>query len=143
MPTIIDSRQGPGILTLGSTDFGTQISNVKLTANNDSTDGTPTLGVPKPAPIVTTTWALEGSAIQDWESDAGFVNYCALNNNTIVDFEWVPNNDVSVKYTGRCLVVAVDIGGDIATQLSSDWSFGLEGEPVRGTTVRTATATAK
>ena len=47
--TLTDSRLGPGTLSLGGTDFGVQISNVRLVPNIDRQDGTPTLGIPKPA----------------------------------------------------------------------------------------------
>ena len=59
-----DSRVGPGTLTLGVADeFGPQISNVRLTPDNATEDGTKTMGDPTPAVMVTTTWVLAGTAI--------------------------------------------------------------------------------
>lgn len=130
--SLTDSRLGPGTLTLGSTDFGVQISNVRLAPNHDEEDGTPTLGIPQPAPLVTTTWVLSGSAIQDWENDSGFVEYCRTNNNTVVTFEWVPNDGKAVKFTGNCQVKAVEFGGDVASQNTTDWEFAVVGDPARG-----------
>jgi len=127
----IDSRLGPGTLTLGTTDRGAQVSNCRLVPSNNSTDGTPTLGTPTPAADITTTWALVGSAIQDWEDPAGFVEYCRINNNTEVAFEWEPNSAKGITYTGTCKVVAVEIGGDVASQNTSDFEFSLVGDPVR------------
>jgi hypothetical protein len=130
MPTL-DSRLGPGTLTLGTTDRGAQVSNCRLVPSNNSTDGTPTLGTPAPAADIETTWALTGSAIQDWEDPAGFVEYCRISNNTEVTFEWEPNSAKGITYTGTCKVVAVEIGGDVAAQNTSDFEFSLVGVPVR------------
>lgn len=129
-----DSRQGPGTLTLGSSDYGAQISNVNLTPSQNSTDGTPTLGNPKPAPMVETSWELSGTAIQDWENTDGFVEYCRTNNNTEVPFVWTPNTNKAVTYSGTCQIRAVEIGGDVATQNTSDFTFPVVGELTRGTT---------
>ena len=128
MPTI-DSRLGPGTLTLGTTDFGVQISNVSLVPSHNTTDGTPTLGVPTPAAEATTTWALKGSAIQDWEDVAGFVEYCRANNNVEVAFAWEPNTGKTVSYSGLCKVLAVEIGGDVNTQITTDFEFAVTGAP--------------
>ena len=130
-----DSRLGPGTLSLGSTDYGMQASNVRLVPSNDSTDGTPTLGEPNPAPILTTSWELSGTAIQDWETEgpAGFVEYCRANNNTVVAFEWVPNSGKTVKYTGTCQIQAVEIGGDVNVQITTDFTFPVVGDITRGT----------
>lgn len=130
-----DSRLGPGTLTIGSTDYGAQISNVRLVPSNDSTDGTPTLGDPTPAPILETSWELSGTAIQDWEAtaDSGFVEYCRANNNTVVAFEWVPNSGLTAKYTGTCQIQAVEIGGDVATQITTDFTFPVVGAITRDT----------
>ena len=68
-----DSRLGPGTLTVGGSDYGAQISNVRLTPSNDSSDGTPTLGDPTPAPILETPWELSGTALQDFDDASGFV----------------------------------------------------------------------
>jgi hypothetical protein len=127
----LDSRLGPGTLTLGTTDRGAQVSNCRLVPSNTSTDGTPTLGTPAPSADIATTWALTGSAIQDWEDPAGFVEYCRINNNTEVAFEWEPNSAKGISYTGTCKVVALEIGGDVAVQNTSAFEFSLVGEPVR------------
>ena len=136
-----DSRLGPGTLTVGGSDYGAQISNVRLTPSNDSTDGTPTLGDPTPAPILETKWELSGTAIQDFDDAAGFVEYARASNNTVVAFEWVPNSTGSVTYTGTCQIQAVEIGGDVSTQITTDFTFPVVGDLVRGTNPVTLTTT--
>jgi hypothetical protein len=124
---IVDSRQGVGVLMLGTKDYSAQISNVRLTPNHETEDGTKTLGFPNPAPLATTTWTLAGSAIQDWEDKTGFVRYCIDNNNTETPFEWTPNNGKAFKATGRCQVLAVELGGEIDTQSTTDFEFTVIG----------------
>jgi hypothetical protein len=129
-----DSRLGPGTLTLGTlTGAGCQMSNVKLVPEFDEEDGTPTLCDPKPAPLSTTSWALEGSAVQDWEDSAGFVEFCRTNDGSTVAFEWVPNSTLTpvVTYAGSCQVRAVEIGGDVAVQNTTDFSFPVVGDFTR------------
>ena len=130
-PVLKDSRQGPGTLTLGAVEYGVQISNVTLTPDVSSEDGTPTLGIPEPAPLATIAWKLKGTAIQDFEEDAGFVNYCMDNALAEVAFVWVPDGDVGTTYSGTCQVLPVEIGGDVNVQLTTDFEFPVIGEPTR------------
>lgn len=132
--SVVDSRQGPGTLTLGSlTGAGCQMSNVRLVPNHNEEDGTPTLCDPDPAPLLDTDWSLQGTAVQDWESDetTGFVEFCRENNGSNVAFDWTPNTAIGVSYSGTCQVRAVEIGGDIGVQTTSDFEFPVVGEPTR------------
>ena len=131
MTAPVDSRLGPGTLTLGATDYGPQASNVRLVPDHAEEDGTPTLGDPTPAPDITTTWSLSGTAIQDWEEPLGFVEYCRDNNNTNVAFTWVPLTGAGVTFSGTCKVKAVEFGGDVAVQNTSDWEFPVVGDITR------------
>ena len=129
---VVDSRQGPGSLTLGTlTGAGCQMSNVRLVPSQDETDGLPTLCDPAPPPELSTTWALEGTAVQDWETVDGFVEFCRLNDNTVVTFEWTPNTDLQVVFSGSCQVRAVEFGGDINVQTTTDFSMPVVGDVVR------------
>jgi len=131
---VVDSRLGPGTLTFGTSpiDATFQASTVSLMPENSQEDGTPTLGVPKPAPITTTSWSLEGSVLQDWEDPNGFQAYCFNNAEAEVDFEFVPNTDETVAFTGRCVISPLQIGGEVAVQSTVDFSFGIVGDPVWG-----------
>jgi hypothetical protein len=133
MSTIFhDSRLGPGTLTLATIDFAVQASSVKLTPSVDSTDGTPTLAAPAPAPESKITWSLDISAIQDFEDAAGFVNYLMDNALAEVPFAWTPNTDIpSPAYSGTVQIIPIEIGGDVAVQIVSDVSLPVVGEPLR------------
>lgn len=130
-----DSRLGPGTLSLGTlTGAGCQMANVRLTPEHEDEDGTPTLCDPKPAPELTTKWLLSGTAVQDFEKPAttGFVEYCRTHNGEEVAFEWVPNTSYGtttpLEYSGTCQVRAVEIGGDVAVQTTTDFEFPVVGE---------------
>jgi hypothetical protein len=139
-PVLKDSRLGPGTLTIGATEYGVQISNVRLTPDVSTEDGTPTLGIPEPSPLSTIAWKLAGSAIQDWEEDAGFVNYCMDNGLAEVAFVWVPLDDATVQYEGTCQILPVEIGGDVAVQQTTDFEFPVIGTPTRSAHVPTVEA---
>lgn len=127
----VDTRLGPGTLTIGGVERGAQISNVSLEPSQDSNDGTPTLGDPDPLPQVSESWVLKGEAVQDFEEPAGFVNYCMVHALDVVAFEWVPNSAAGVKFTGNVLVTSVPIGGDVAAQNTSPFEFAVQGDPTR------------
>jgi hypothetical protein len=128
-----DSRLGPGVLSLGSTDFGAQISNVTLEPSQDSTDGTPTLGDPDPAPLIEESWVLSGEAIQDFGDADGFLNYCFDNALSEVAFTFEPDSTTagSSVYAGTCLITSVPIGGDVSAQITSAFEFPVVGTPTR------------
>lgn len=127
----VDTRLGPGTLTLGATEFGPQIANVTLEPSTDEEDGTPTLGDPDPLPEVSESWVLKGEAVQDFEEPAGFLNYCMDNALTVVAFSWTPNTDADVVYAGNVLITSVPIGGDVSAQNRSSFEFPVQGTPTR------------
>lgn len=132
-----DSRLGPGTLTLGAlTGAGCQMANIRLVPDHSEEDGLPLLCDPLPAPELTTSWKLQGTALQDFEkaAAAGFVEFCRVNNGTTQAFTWAPNTAGmdGLTYTGQCQVRAVEIGGDVGVQITTDFEF-----PVVGTLTRT------
>ena len=130
-----DSRQGPGLLHIGDAvtgvDVETQASAVKLTPTVNSTDGTPTLAVPEPAPETDVAWALNVSAIQDFEDPAGFVNFLMDNALAELPFDWTPVTGQAPKFTGTVQVVPIEVGGDVGVQVVTDVELPLVGAPVR------------
>ena len=132
-----DSRQGVGTLKIGpkpgppTHEFNTQAAAVKLTPSVDSTDGTPTLAVPDPAPLSTVSWALNVDAIQDWSEATGFVNYLMDNKLSEQLFEWTPLTSEGTKFTGTIQILPIEIGGDVAVQTVTSVELPLVGAPVR------------
>ena len=138
---LTDSRLGPGTLTFdASNDFSAQAAAVRLTPSVDSEDGTPTLETPDPAALLTLSWALNLSAIQDWEDAAGLVNYLMDNALSEVPFSWTPLTADGTKYDGTVQIVPIEIGGDVGVQVVTDVELPLVGEPTRTDGVGTMSA---
>jgi hypothetical protein len=136
-PSTIDSRQGPGTLTIGDTapamiSVEYQAATVKLTPTANSEDGTPTLAVPEPAPNTSIDWALNVSAIQDFEDPAGFVNFLMDNALAELPFEWAPNGAAGAPvWSGVVQIVPIEIGGDVGVQVVTDVELPCVGTPTR------------
>jgi hypothetical protein len=135
MPTI-DSRQGPGTLTIGTTapdmiEVAAQASSVELTPTINSSDGTPTLETPEPAPDTSVAWNLKVSAIQDFEDPAGFVNFLMDHALAELPFTWEPITGAAPTYSGSLQIVPIAIGGDVAVQTVTDVELPLVGQPTR------------
>ena len=131
---ITDSRVRNGTLSLGDTpvSFECQATNVRIVADHTQEDGVETLCGDMSEPSLETIYTLAVTSIQDFDDPDGFVNYCYDNTGTVVAFEWVPGPaDVSPTFTGTCQIRAVEIGGDVATQLTTDAEFPCIGKPVR------------
>lgn len=128
-----DTRLGPGTLLIGAapgTDHSTQISACTLTPAVDSTDGTPTLADPEPPPLTTTTYTLDGTAINDFTDPSGFQRYCFDNDGLETDFTFTPNTDDAAVLTGKITVRAFPMGGAVSEQITTDFSFPITGKPV-------------
>ena len=130
-----DSRQGPGKLTIGATapdliEFAAQAATVALLPTVNSSDGTPTLETPQPAPETTVAWALKVSAIQDFEDAAGFVNFLMDHALDELPFTWEPITG-GLVYSGTLQIVPIEIGGDVGVQTVSDVELPVVGEPTR------------
>jgi hypothetical protein len=127
---LVDSRVGVGTLTIGTNGWEEQITNVKLVPDVESEDPEPTLADVDPLPVESTSWTLEGEAIQDWADSDGFVRFCFANSGAEVPFSFVPNTADGVEFTGTCKVRAIEIGGDAKVRNKSSFEF-----PVSGLTV--------
>ena len=130
---IVQSKLKTGTLTLGATpgtDFACQATSVKLTPSyEDDGDNVETLCGEALSPGKKESWTINGTSIQDFDDPMGFVQYCFDNATQIVDFSWCPATGVSPTYSGKCTIVAVEIGGDVNTRITTDWEFAVEGKP--------------
>ena len=49
-----------------------------------------------------------------------------------VAFVWVPNTEYGLlQYAGQCQIRPVTVGGDVAVQITTDFSFPVVGTPTR------------
>src|SRR4051812_10755666 len=131
--TITESRLKTGVLTFGATptpvDFSCQPTNVRLTPSyEDDGDDTETLcGDTIPAGKKE-TWVLAGTSIQDLDDPDGFISYCFTNRMKTVPFSWEPNTTGAPTYSGDVVIVALEIGGDVNTRLTTDFEFDVSGD---------------
>ena len=131
---ITDSRVKNGTLGLGATptQFETQATNVAIVPDHSQEDGVETLSGDMSSPSLTTTYSLVITAIQDFTDPDGFVAYSWTENGTEVPFTWAPQGATAgPTYSGTCQIRAVEVGGDVATQLTTEAEFPIIGTPVR------------
>lgn len=126
-----DSRLKEGTLTLGTEPallvVSCQASNVRITPSHDE-DGDPLevlCGDVLPAPKKRTD-TLSITAVQDFTDPAGFIAYTWQNDLAVVDFTWTPNAD-GPTYTGTVEVLALEVGGDVGTRLTTDAEWPVVG----------------
>ena len=138
--TITESRLKNGLLTFGGTveppvagtSFACQATNVHVTPSyNDDGDPVETLCGDSIPAGKKETWVIGGSAIQDFDDPVGFMTYCFENKMTTVTFLWQPNVTGAPEWSGECVIVALEEGGDVNARLTTDWEFDISGEPAR------------
>lgn len=128
---IEESRQKGGTLTLDAQPFAKQATEVSLTpAVRTEGEALETLSGDTKSPDEVTDWNLDMGMIQDFLDPAGFVAFANANAGDEVAFSWKPNADTSSPtYTGTVKVRAVQVGGAIASRLSTSTSWPVVGQP--------------
>lgn len=124
-----------GSLTIGAegapTSFSSQLTKVVLKPSVNTGDPRYVLSGETAPGERTETWALEGTLIQDFGTDAAtaLTEFCFTNRGKPMPFDFVPNGSSTKGVRGTLTVEAVDIGGDVKTNNESDFGFTLVGEP--------------
>lgn len=123
---VTDSRVKNGSLSLGGSLFSCQPTAVSIVPENEGGDED-TLevlcgDVLTDATNATLTATLNITAVQDFTAASGqsLVAYSWANNNKEVAFEWSPTPDAQDKWVGKVVVQALEIGGEVATRLTTD-----------------------
>lgn len=134
---VVESKLKQGKLTLGGTgspptggvEFSCQATNVRITPSfTEDGDTVETLCGDKLAPSVSTEWALAGTSIQDFDAPDSFIQWSWDNNMTDQTFTWQPNAGTTVV-SGIVQVRALEMGGDVAKRITSDFEWRLQGDP--------------
>ena len=130
---ITDSRLKNGKLGLGDipTYFETQATNVAIVPDHTQEDGVETLSGDMSEPSLDSTYSLVITAIQDFTDPDGFVNYLWDNTGTTVAFTWEPSGASGPTFAGDVQLRATEVGGDVATQLTTDVELPCIQKPTR------------
>ena len=129
-------RLGPGSLKIGETgsekEFAIQTTKTTLTPSVDSEDDINTLDGGTLGGDETETWELGGTLHQSYDEDS-LLKYCFENRfsktKTALPFTFIPMTDGAQSWTGELKLRALDVGGDVKKQNTSDFTFPLVGEP--------------
>jgi hypothetical protein len=133
-------RLGPGSLKIGATgtekEFAVQMTKAKLSGSVDAEDDINTLDGGTLAGAETETWELTGEVHQSYDVDS-LIAYCFENRFTktgeLLPFTFIPLNSGVQEWSGTLKVRALDVGGDVKKQNTSEFTFPLSGDPVLGT----------
>jgi hypothetical protein len=136
--TITQSRVKEGTFTLGPVapasevaEFACQTTNIRLTPSyDDDGDRLETLCGAESPPGKKESWALAGTSVQDFDDPAGFIRFCRDHATEHVPFEWLPNAVGAELVSGVVQVLALEYGGDVNSQLTTDFEFECVGKPV-------------
>lgn len=137
--TNVDSRVRRGSLKLtlegnedgDVLDVSCQPTNVTLTPDTDEGDSQEVLCGDVLSTGGATSWTLDITSIQDFDAPQGFTLWALANEGKPAKFEWKPNDvAASPTFIGTLTVRAMAIGGDVATQNTSDVSWPItSGKP--------------
>lgn len=126
---ITDSRLKNGTLTLDALPFATQATNVRLVPSTaDVGDSLEVLSGDTVDPDEETTWSLAITAVQDFDDADGFVAFALDNAGDVVPYSWKPNAD-GPTFAGNVRVRPVEIGGDVASRLTTDAEWPCQETP--------------
>lgn len=141
-PHFRESRLGNGELKLGTSgvvDMSCQLTNalVKSSYDDDGDAVTVLCGETVPAPRKLSGRTLDGTFVQDFdyeETDGGLIDYLWNHDLEVVDFTFTPSDAATAPTltgTVRLEVPESTYGGDVGTRITSDFSWGIQGDVTR------------
>ncbi|WP_431229328.1 hypothetical protein [Paenarthrobacter nicotinovorans] len=125
---------GAGSLTIGATtalvNFSGQVTSCRLVPSVDQGDNIQVLSGESVAGDRTESFTLEGTLLQDFGTANGTTEKLFTMRGQTHVFEFIPNTAKGKKITGSLVAEAIEIGGDVSTKPTSDFSFVVVGTPV-------------
>lgn len=123
---VLSHKLGPGQLTLGAAgsakEFGAAVTNTVLEPSASDGEVIKVLSGDELVDAGEETWILKGSLLQSYDADS-LLAWCFTNSGETLAFSFTPANGQPLKATGKVLVRAVAIGGDVNARAKSDFSF--------------------
>lgn len=125
---------GAGTLTIGAaadlTNFSSQVTSAKLVPSSETGDTIYVLSGESVSGDFTETYTLEGTFLQDFGTAGSKTEWLFNNAGETHVFEFTPNTVAGKKITGSLVVTSVEIGGDVNSKPTSDFTFNVIGKPV-------------
>lgn len=125
---------GPGSLTIGAStalvNFSGQVTACRLVPSVDQGDNIAVLSGESVAGDRTESFTLEGTLLQDFGTANGTTEKLFTMRGQTHVFEFTPATAKGKKITGSLVVEAIEIGGDVNTKPTSDFTFVVVGSPV-------------
>lgn len=124
---------GAGTFTIGAagllTNFSSQVTSVKLVPSSETEDDIYVLSGESVAGAFSETYTIEGTLLQDFGSTASKIEWLYAHSGETHVFEFDPATTGATKITGSLVVTAVEIGGDVRSKPTSDFTFKCVGKP--------------
>ncbi|MDN5666942.1 MAG: hypothetical protein L0G87_00935 [Renibacterium salmoninarum] len=124
---------GPGKLTIGSdtalTRFESQCTSCKWVPDVKKGDKITVLSGEQVPGKRTESSTLEGSFLQDFGKTKSTTEWLFQNRGLTMPFYYQPNNKDAKAISGSLVVEAIDIGGDVEDNPTSDFKFEIIGAP--------------
>ena len=124
------TKLGPGKLTItgagspGLThDLSSQVRKCQLVPSVKQDDPLTVLSGETVAGDRSESWALEGAILDDFGTAGSTVEWCFTNRGQTLNFEFVPATANRKRVTGRAVVEATSIGGDVGKTNELDFAF--------------------
>lgn len=125
---------GPGKFTIGETAdltvFSGQVTSIKLVPSVNKSDAIDVLDGGQVAGDRSESFKIEGTLLQDFGATESTTEYLFTNRGTEQPFLYIPNSSQGKEITGVLTIEAIEIGGDVKTKPTSDFSFDLVGTPI-------------
>lgn len=126
------SKLGPGLLSIGAVgspkEFGTHVSEVKLTPDFDKDDDIPVLSGETYGGDEVTTWALNVTLYQDYTANS-LLLWMHQNAGKEYPFTFVPDKGGAIQAKGTLRVRPAEIGGEVKKRNTTEVEFPVIGDP--------------
>ena len=137
--TVRQTKLGPGRLTISgpgvpglSPDLSSQVRKSALVPKVKQDDPLPVLSGKSVPGDRSESWTLEGSLLDDFGTSGSTVEWCFTNRGQTLSFVFIPATANGKRVTGRAVVEATSIGGDVGKNNEVDFEFVVL-DPVIGT----------
>ena len=137
--TVRQTKLGPGRLTISgpgnpglSHDLSSQVRKSALVPKVKQDDPIPVLSGESVPGDRSESWTLEGSLLDDFGTSGSTVEWCFTNRGQTLNFVFIPATANGKKVSGRVVVEATSIGGDVGKNNEVDFEFVVL-DPVIGT----------